>query len=281
MRVLAPGPGGGALFEEGLCAFGFVLSSAELTEEVGFEAEGGVHGEIGSATDGFETGGDGERGLGGDGLGELPASGEEVFGRYDFIDEANAERLGGIDDLAGDEEFEGGGGADDAGEALRTSIAGEQAELDFGLAEAGLVTGDAEVTGEGELAASTKSEAIDESDDGFAAGLDEVKDGLSTEGFLFPCGAVQGDEFVDVGSGGEGFVSCSGDKDDANGRVVGEGVEGGFEFVEDLRVQSVEDLWSVESDGGDVAGDLAEKGFKAWQFEHRVLCLCDVRCGVT
>ncbi len=101
-RESAADPEGWSLFKEGLCTLGFVLSSAKLTEEVGFETEGGVKRKIGSTTDGFDTGSDGEWSLGGDRLGEFAASREKVFCGYDLVDESDAEGFGGIDDLAGE-----------------------------------------------------------------------------------------------------------------------------------------------------------------------------------
>ncbi len=55
----------------------------------------------------------------------------------DFVEEADAEGFGGGDDLAGKDESEGGAAADEAGEALGSAVAGDDAELDLGLAEAG------------------------------------------------------------------------------------------------------------------------------------------------
>ncbi len=97
-----------------------------------------------------------------------------------FVDQADAEGFGGIDDLGGEHEAEGGAAADEAGEALGSAVAGDEAELHFGEAEAGFVAGDAEGAGEGEFAAASEGYSVDSGDYGLAGGfevrLNESKD---------------------------------------------------------------------------------------------------------
>ncbi len=112
-------------------------------------------------------------------FGEGFAAGDELIGGDDFVDQADAEGFGGGDHLAGEEEFESGGDSDEAGETLGSAVAGDEAELYFGLSEAGGFAGEAHGAGHCELTASAEGEAVDEGDDGLAAGLDEAEDGLA------------------------------------------------------------------------------------------------------
>ena len=57
-----------------------------------------------------------------------------------------------FDLAAGEDQVLGPGGPDQAGQPLRAAAAGDDAEQDLGLAEHGLLGGDAEVAGQGQLA---------------------------------------------------------------------------------------------------------------------------------
>ncbi len=209
---------------------------------------------------------DGERGHGGDGCGEFVSSDEEAVGWVDLVDEAETQSFGGGDHLPGKEELERGGGADEAREPLRSSVAGDEAELDLRLAEARGFAGEPQVTGECELAAAAEGEAVDEGDDGLAAGFDEAEDGLATKGFPLARGRVGLGELADIGSGGEGLCPGAGGEDDADVRVCGERGESDFELVEDGAVEGVEDLHAIKREQGDVVFYLADQGLVG----HRV-----------
>ena len=72
-----------------------------------------------------------------------------------------------IDHLACEQKLERAPAADETRKALRSSIAGNQAELDFGLPELGFVTRDAHVTRHREFTAATEREPIHRGDHGF------------------------------------------------------------------------------------------------------------------
>ncbi len=102
---------------------------------------------------GFDASSDREGGHGDDCFGESFTSGDELICWNYLVYEADAEGLGGWNHVSGEEEFEGRGSTDEAGEALGSSVAGDEAELDLGLSEAGVVAGDADGAGHRELAA--------------------------------------------------------------------------------------------------------------------------------
>ena len=88
--------------------------------------------------------------------------------RHDARDQAGALGLGGIHHAAGEHHVHRLGLADRARQALRAAGAGDDAELDLGLAEARGVGGDDEVAHHRQLAAAAEREAGHRGDDGLA-----------------------------------------------------------------------------------------------------------------
>ena len=249
-----------------------VGGGAEAAEDFGFGVEGFGERLAFAAVDGLKDSGNGEWSHGGDGLGQCAGAGEEFGGRYKFVDQADAEGFCGVDKLRGEHDAEGGAAADEAGEALGSAVAGDEAELDLRKAETGLVAGDAEGAGEGEFAATTEGYAVDGGDDRLAGtlevGLDESEDLVATLGVGTARDGVGFGQGADVGPGGEGAIACAGEQDDANGGVSGEGGEEVLEFVEHLGVEGVEDLGAIEGDGGDGAVEGAVQGGECGGIDH-------------
>lgn len=65
------------------------------------------------------------------------------------------------------EKFTGQAGVDQTRQALAAAKAGNDAEVDLGLAEHGLFTGEAEITGHAEFAAAAKGVAVHSRRNGF------------------------------------------------------------------------------------------------------------------
>ncbi len=72
----------------------------------------------------------------------------------------------GLDGLGGEDELHGVGGAHNAGQTLGAAEAGGNAQTHLGLAELGLLAGQTDVTGHGQLTAAAQSKAVDRSDGG-------------------------------------------------------------------------------------------------------------------
>ncbi len=244
-------PGGGALFEEGCDAFGFVSGAAEMSEADGLAHEGQIEREIESFIDGAEGIGKSEGRVGGDLMGEGFGTGHEFGGGQDFIDEADAEGFLRGDDLAGEQQLERGAAAGEAGQSLGAAVSGQEAELDFGLAEAGSVCGKAEGAGHGEFASAAEGKAVDAGEDGLAAGFHVAEDGLAAEGEGLAFGGVEGGDLADVGAGGEGLVARAGEEDDTDGGVVHEVVDGEVDLGKEFSAEGVEDLSAVDGQGGE------------------------------
>ena len=189
------------------------------------------------------------------------ARGRSRVGGDDFVDEADAEGFGGVDHGAGEDHFERGAGADEAGQALGAAVAGDEAELDLGLAEAGGRGGEAQGAGHGEFAAAAEGEAVDAGDDGLAEGLDAAEDAVGAAGEEFAGGVVGFGEFADIGAGGEGFAASAAEQHHADGVVDGESGEEFVELAEHGGVEGVEDLGAVEGDGGDAVVDGEQQCF--------------------
>ena len=239
-------PGGSALFEEGGDAFGFVGGAAEVTEADGFAHEGEVEGEIEPFVDGAEGVSECEGCVGGDLKGEGFSAGHEFGSREELIDEADAEGFLSGDDFAGEQEAQGGAASGEAGQALGAAVAGQQAELDFGLTEVCGVCGEAEGAGHGEFTSAAEGESVDASEDGLAAGFKVAEDGLAAECEGLAFGGVEVGDLADVSAGGKGLVARAGEEDDADGGVVNEVVHGEVDFGEEFRVEGVEDFGAVE-----------------------------------
>ena len=135
---------------------------------------------------------------------------------------------------------------------------GNDAELDFRLAEPGIVGGQDEVAHHGEFAAAAQGIAGHRRDHRLAAladpvpGRDEVVDIALRVGQALHLG--------DVGAGRESLVRA-GDDDRADCRIPLEDVERAVDLGDELAVQRVQGLWPVERDQADLAPDLDEDGF--------------------
>ena len=96
--------------------------------------------------------------------------------RHDAVDQADPQRLGGVDHAAAEDEFQRPALAHQPRQALRAGEAGHQAELDLGLAELRGVGREPQRAGHRQLAAAAQGEAVDRGDDGLAQLLDQVED---------------------------------------------------------------------------------------------------------
>ena len=101
-----------------------------------------------------------------DGFGKLHRLVHEVRQRHNPGNQAAALGLLRVHHAAGQDHVHGLGLADRAGEALRAADAGDDAELDFRLAEFGVVGSDDEIALHGQLATAAEREARDRGDHG-------------------------------------------------------------------------------------------------------------------
>ena len=99
----------------------------------------------------------------------------------DLVDEPQAQGFLGVDHVAGEQQAKRRRGADEPRQALAAAVARDEAELDFGLAEARAFGGQAIRACHGELAAAAQRKAVDACEDRFAAGFHLAHDGLAAQ----------------------------------------------------------------------------------------------------
>ena len=186
----------------------------------------------------------------GDGVGDLHRLVHQARQRHHARHQTGALGLGGVHHAAGEDHVHRLGLADRAGEALRAADAGDDAELDLGLAEFGVVGGDDDVALHGELAAAAEREARDRRHDRLA----RARGAVPGAGEIAEIGLDEGlvGHLLDVGAGGEGLL-VAGDQQAADVLVGLVGVDGLGELGLERDVERVELLRTVEPDDADAA----------------------------
>ena len=174
-----------------------------------------------------------------------------------MVDHADLQGALGVDGVGGVDQLHGGAGAHDTGHALGAAEAGDDAQAHFGLAELGLLGSDADVAGQGHLAAAAQGEAVDRGDGGLLHQVHPQQDAVAqlTEGQALS--HVHGGHLADVSAGDEGAASA-GDDDHVDVVVVLHVVQSSFKLGKDGLIQGVQSLGAVHGDDRDVVlfGDL-------------------------
>ena len=155
--------------------------------------------------------------------------------------------LVGIDRAAGQDQLERARLADQARQALRAAIAGNEAELDLRQAEPRGGGGEAEGAGERQLEPAAEGIAVDERDRQHRQAVELGKDRLPEAAPGAYRGQRAADQFLDVGAGAERPVAGAGDQQAAR---IGRGdlVEAAGEIAQQREGQRVERLRPVERD---------------------------------
>ena len=167
-------------------------------------------------------------------------------------DQARALGLGGIHHAPGQGQIHRLGLAHRTRQALGTTSARDDAQLDLGLAELGVVGGDDEVAHHRQLATPAQGKTADRRNHRFA----HRADGFPVAGDEILCvhiGKVVAGHGTNVGPSGKGFFAA-GDDHAANGGVGVIGLERGAQLVHQLAVQGIELLGPVEGDHPDLVG---------------------------
>ena len=168
------------------------------------------------------------------------------LGGHDAGDEPERVGLAGVDRAPGQDQLHRLGLADGPGQALRAAGARDDADLDLGLAELGVVAGHDHVAGHRQLAAATERVAADGRDERLADPPDAIPDVERAAGREALRRLV--DELLDVGAGREGALARPGDDDAPAGRVGVEALEGRGEPLQERVVERVELGRPVERD---------------------------------
>ena len=168
-----------------------------------------------------------------------------------MVHKADAVSLLGVDGGAGEDQLLGPAPADEAGQALGAAKAGDDAEARLRLAELGLLRGDPDVAGHGQLAAAAESVAVDGGDGGLGHLLQDpeglvpqLREGTARRG-------VRAVHLGDVRPGHEGLLPPAGEDHHPDVLALPDLPEAGVELVEGLGIQGVQGLGPVDGDGGD------------------------------
>jgi hypothetical protein len=135
-------------------------------------------------------------------------------------------------------------------QALRSARAGNDAQLDFRLAELGVIGGDDEVAHHGQLATAAQGEAADGGDHwlAHAANLLPI---ARDEIVLVNIGVIGCGHGANICAGGKGFFAA-GDDHAADAVIRIEGLERRAQLVHQLVVQCVELLGAVQPNHTDL-----------------------------
>src|SRR6266536_1046442 len=172
-------------------------------------------------------------------------------GIVDPVDEADPERLVGIDVAPPVEEVLGDSDANEAGQALRPAPAGNDAEVDLRLAELRGRGRVADVTRERELAAAAESEAVDRGDRRLRHRLEQPRGLVGESAPRLRLVDAEPAHVLDVRAGDERLLACAREDDDACPLVVGEIAEAIPQRRQRLEVERVQRVLPIDGDHRD------------------------------
>ena len=193
----------------------------------------------------------GEQGPGGERSGLVDGDAIDLVGRRHPVDEPDRERLGGIHLPPRQDQVAGLREADQAGEPLRSTRAGDDPQFDLGQAEPRILGDAPDVAGKRHLEAATQRESVDRRDR-------DLRDRLEVAAGLLERPHVRGDlvrpvpdHRLDVGARGEDPLAAP-DDDGANGLVSGDASGGLGQLERDGARERVRGR-PVDADRGDPA----------------------------
>ncbi|MND78859.1 hypothetical protein D3C80_705800 [compost metagenome] len=197
--------------------------------------------------------------------------------RHDAIDQAPGLGRRGVDGSGGEQQFGGAGVAHVARQQPRPAVAGDDAQLHEGHAEAGAVRGDADVAQAGDVAAQAHGRAVDGGDQRNLQPVERADDAMDDAAIAFADGRARALE--QVGARLHGLEVAAGRKgaarprhDDATDRGVGvDRLAGGGEGLAVLQVrQGVQPVGPGQGPDHDRAAALLDdqthdrRSFKRW-----------------
>ena len=181
--------------------------------------------------------------------------------------QADAGGLLRLDDLGGEDQLHSVGHAHNPGQPLGAAEAGGDAQAHLGLAELGLLAGQPDVAGHGQLAAAPQGEAVDGGDGGLGQvlQLQENPVAVGTEGLALHGG--EAGHLADVRPGHKG-PARPGDNGHQDLRVILHLIQHGVQVLQHLLVQGVEGLGPIH--GNNAHRTLLLKCYKS----HRKIPPC-------
>src|SRR5215470_17207610 len=208
--ILAAGEDRRPLLEEGLHPLASVCGGEEVGEQLTFDGEAVGELEVGSAVDGLLGQADGERSLLRDPLQRGARVAQETPERHHVQDQADLLRLGGVDDVPGEDELLRPGTPEQAGQPLGPAEAGEDAQAHLRETKARILRGVDEVTGKGQLAPAAEREAIDRGHHRHRERSDDVHHSLTERTKVACLVGVHAVHLGDVRTRDEGLLAGAG-----------------------------------------------------------------------
>ena len=234
---------GRALLEESLHALLLILGRESREEELTFIVETFGERELVGLVDTVLSDGNDRLRVGRN----LSSEGQSLLNEVRLGDDLRNKTVllggGGIDAVTSENEFHGLRLAESASEALSSSNSGDGTELDLRLAELGVGTGVDDITAHRQFATSSKSKAVDSSDDRLLDLTDiipsvELLDDLHVIG-------RHGRHFGNISSSGKSLRAArNNDRTDLN--ILLEDLQGLVEFIDEGVIKRVELLGAVE-----------------------------------
>src|SRR5262249_10229066 len=166
----------------------------------------------------------------------------------DRVDEAEAERLRGVDGAPAEDQILGDGEPGDARQPLGAAPTRDDPEVDLGLAELCRARREAQVTRERELAAAAKSETVHGRDRWLRHGLEQPARLVAERAPALRLLGLEAAHVLDVGARDEGPVAGAREHDDACAVVAGELLQLVAQRRERLDVERVERLGARDRD---------------------------------
>ena len=190
--------------------------------------------------------------VGTDRLGQFHSALHQLFWRTDRRHQADLLGLGRTDDLGSQNELHGLGDPHDTGQTLRPAEAGCNPQAHLGLTELGLFTGQADVTGHGQLASAAQRKTVDRGDHrlGQILQLEEHISSADAE-FLSVTGG-KALHFPDVGPRHKG-AARTGEDDHIDLILSLHSFQNGVQIREDLTVEGIERIGPVDGDDSNVS----------------------------
>jgi hypothetical protein len=223
---------------------------------------GGERGRSGLAHQPLGHAGGPRRGCG-NALRELAHFGIEPLLRHHARDQAQAQRLGGVDELAGQRHSHGLGGADQARQEPGATDARDQPQAQEAFGELGAVARDADVAHQSQVAPGAQGQAVDAGDDGDFQRLDRPRDAVQAAAQAFADFGGRAlhqvasvTHVLDVAAGAE-VLATAADHHAAQRGVVVRGFQRGSQLHRERDAHRVAALGIVQDDGQDVVRPLA------------------------
>ena len=172
--------------------------------------------------------------------------------RREPVDQPQPERVLRCNPPPGKEQIAGRAAADDAWQPQRAARAGEDANLHLRKAECGILGGDTEIAGDGQLGAARKSEPTHGGDGRHRQGRQRFGGGFDRRRVRGSLVRREHPPLLEIRAGTKGALAGSGYDDRPDILSLGQGVAARQQLRRKLPANGVQGLGSIQRQRGDV-----------------------------